>query len=127
MSYINVGHDGTPVKDSRGPGPAAVDASRRASISAGLDGSTCPSASARPVLFVLVGEALVLRSRPHLAWAVVFLAINAVYIPAVEEPQLARRFGEDYRRYRRHVGRLLPGLSPWSPSAPALDEPGDRA
>ena len=67
------------------------------------------------VLFVLFGEALVLRSRAHLLWALLFFVANAVYIPNVEEPQLARRFGEQYREYRRHVPRLIPRLHPWTP------------
>jgi protein-S-isoprenylcysteine O-methyltransferase Ste14 len=66
------------------------------------------------VLFVLFGEALILRSPPHLQWAVLFLLINAVYIPLIEEPQLAARFGDAYRDYRRHVGRLIPRIRPWT-------------
>lgn len=65
------------------------------------------------VVLVLFGEALVLRSRPHLEWALIFLAINAVYIPLFEEPLLAQRFGESYRNYCRHVPRLLPRWRPW--------------
>jgi protein-S-isoprenylcysteine O-methyltransferase Ste14 len=68
------------------------------------------------VLFVLVGEALVLRSWPHGRWALLFLLINLVFIPLFEEPQLERRFGASYGEYRRHVGRLLPRLRPWRPT-----------
>jgi protein-S-isoprenylcysteine O-methyltransferase Ste14 len=67
------------------------------------------------VLLVLLGEALVLRSRSHFLWAGTFFAINAVYIPLLEEPDLEGRFGESYREYRRHVPRLLPRLRPWNP------------
>jgi protein-S-isoprenylcysteine O-methyltransferase Ste14 len=67
------------------------------------------------VLLVLLGEALVLRSRTHFLWACTFFAINAVYIPLLEEPDLAQRFGESYREYSRHVPRLLPRLRPWKP------------
>lgn len=67
------------------------------------------------VLLVLLGEALVLRSRSHFLWAFTFFAINAVYIPLLEEPDLEDRFGESYREYRRHVPRLLPRLGPWDP------------
>ena len=65
------------------------------------------------VIFVLFGEALVLRSVPHARWAALFLAVNLVYIPLFEEPRLESRFGEDYREYRRHVRRFLPRLRPW--------------
>lgn len=67
------------------------------------------------VCLVLFGEALVLLSLPHLGWALIFAAINAVYIPLLEEPLLARRFGASYREYCRHVPRLLPRLRPWQP------------
>lgn len=67
------------------------------------------------VLLVLIGEGLILRSRAHLLWACSFFAINAVYIPLLEEPLLERRFGERYRHYCRHVPRLIPRLCPWAP------------
>ena len=71
------------------------------------------------VLFIVFGEALGLRSWPHVRWAMFFLVLNAVYIPLLEEPLLERRFGEAYREYRRHVRRFLPATRPWPP--------GDRA
>ena len=71
------------------------------------------------VVFVLFGEALVLRSMPHAAWAAGFLVLNLIYIPLVEEPMLEARFGESYREYRRHVPRFRPRLSPWSPDTRA--------
>jgi protein-S-isoprenylcysteine O-methyltransferase Ste14 len=67
------------------------------------------------VLFVLFGESLLLLSRPHGLWALTFLGINAVYIPLLEEPRLAGRFGDAYREYCRHVPRLVPRLTPWKP------------
>jgi protein-S-isoprenylcysteine O-methyltransferase Ste14 len=71
------------------------------------------------VVLVLCGEAALLISRPLAIWALTFAAMNLVYIPLFEEPQLAARFGESYREYCRHVPRLLPRLSPWSPVPPA--------
>lgn len=65
------------------------------------------------VVFVLVAEAMLLRSTPHALWALVFLAINLVYIPLLEEPLLRLRFGEAYREYCRHVPRIFPRLRPW--------------
>jgi protein-S-isoprenylcysteine O-methyltransferase Ste14 len=67
------------------------------------------------VVLVLFGEALLLLSPPHLTWALIFLGINSVYIPLLEEPGLARRFGHGYREYCRHVPRLVPRLQPWEP------------
>ena len=69
------------------------------------------------VLFVLFGESLVLLSAPHAIWAVCFLVLNVIYIPLVEEPQLARRFGAPYVEYCRHVRRVLPRLRPWTPGS----------
>lgn len=66
------------------------------------------------VIAVLLGEALVLRSLPHLAWALFFAALNLVYIPIVEEPSLERRFGDSYRRYCEHVPRIVPRPTPWT-------------
>ncbi len=69
------------------------------------------------VIFVLFGEAFLLLSLPHLTWATVFLALNLVFIPLLEEPQLRRRFGDSYVEYCRHVRRFIPRWSPWTPSA----------
>ena len=67
------------------------------------------------VAMVVFGEAAILRSWPHVIWALIFTAINFIYIPLVEEPQLAARFGESYREYCRHVPRLFPRATPWAP------------
>ncbi len=66
------------------------------------------------VVLVLFGESLVLLSAAHAVWALCFLALNLVYIPLVEEPQLERRFGEPYLEYRRHVPRVVPRVRPWT-------------
>jgi len=65
------------------------------------------------VVFLILGEALLTHSRPLGEWAAAFALINAVYIPLLEEPMLAHRFGEPYREYCRHVRRFLPRLTPW--------------
>jgi protein-S-isoprenylcysteine O-methyltransferase Ste14 len=66
------------------------------------------------VVFILFAEALLLRSRPHAAWAVTFLVMNMIWIPLYEEPHLEELFGDDYREYRRHVRRFLPRSSPYA-------------
>jgi len=65
------------------------------------------------VLFLLLGESLLLRSLPLAGWMVLFFLANALYFPLCEEPGLERRFGEDYRRYRANVPRWIPRLRPW--------------
>jgi protein-S-isoprenylcysteine O-methyltransferase Ste14 len=65
------------------------------------------------VLAVILGEAALLGSPALLAWAAGVFAVNAVYLPLVEEPGLRRRFGEEYERYRAAVPRWLPRLRPW--------------
>jgi protein-S-isoprenylcysteine O-methyltransferase Ste14 len=57
---------------------------------------------------VLLGEALLFGSTELLIWLGVFLAINTAYFVLVEEPGLERRFGDEYREYRRTVPRWLP-------------------
>ena len=68
------------------------------------------------VVFVLLGEGLVLLSRPHTLWALTFFLVNCVYIPLSEEPMLKARFGQAYDDYCRHVPRLIPRLRPWDPA-----------
>jgi protein-S-isoprenylcysteine O-methyltransferase Ste14 len=67
------------------------------------------------VFAVLLGEALLFGSLPLLYWFAGFVIVNLVYIPLLEEPSLARRFGEDYRLYRANVPRWLPRVRPWVP------------
>jgi protein-S-isoprenylcysteine O-methyltransferase Ste14 len=60
------------------------------------------------VSLVLAGEALLFASTVIAIELAVFVAVNAVYLPLVEEPALVRRFGVDYERYMEAVGRWLP-------------------
>lgn len=69
------------------------------------------------VLFLLIGEACLFQSWLYAAVAAAFLTFSLVFVPLLEEPQLEARFGDDYRRYRRHVWRFLPRLRPWNPEA----------
>jgi protein-S-isoprenylcysteine O-methyltransferase Ste14 len=60
------------------------------------------------VACVLAGEAALLGSLPLLLWLAVFAAVNAVYMPLVEEPGLRRRFGGEYEAYCASVPRWVP-------------------
>jgi protein-S-isoprenylcysteine O-methyltransferase Ste14 len=67
------------------------------------------------VAAILVGEAAVLGSPWLLLWFAVFVAINAVYFPLIEEPGLERRFGDEYIAYKRDVPRWIPRARPSRP------------
>ena len=67
------------------------------------------------VLAVLLGEAAIFASVPLLLWFAGVFAVNALYLPLVEEPGLRKRFGADYDAYRANVPRWLPRISPWEP------------
>ncbi|MFI5186617.1 MAG: methyltransferase family protein [Chitinophagales bacterium] len=65
------------------------------------------------VLTVLLGEALSLWSKTILTWAGEFFIINIIYFMIYEEPDLERRFGEEYREYKKHVSMWLPRRTPY--------------
>ena len=67
------------------------------------------------VLAVLAGEAALFGSAPLLIWCAAFFAVNHVFFRLQEEPGLERRFGDEYRVYRRNVPRWLPRCAPWAP------------
>jgi protein-S-isoprenylcysteine O-methyltransferase Ste14 len=60
------------------------------------------------VAAILAGEALFFRSWGIAIELGVFVVVNAVYFPVVEEPGLRRRFGAEYEEYRARVPRWLP-------------------
>jgi protein-S-isoprenylcysteine O-methyltransferase Ste14 len=67
------------------------------------------------VMAILFGQALLLNSLCHLAWATFFSLGNMLYISRSEEPGLERRFADDYRRYKQQVPRWLPRFYRWRP------------
>ncbi|HEX6420271.1 MAG TPA: isoprenylcysteine carboxylmethyltransferase family protein [Acidimicrobiales bacterium] len=65
------------------------------------------------VVGAIAGQALLL-GRPGLAaYGAGAAAVMAAFARWHEEPALARRFGEDYERYRRAVPAWRPRLRPW--------------
>lgn len=67
------------------------------------------------VVTVLIGEGLLFGSVWILAWAALFVACNQVFFLLSEEPGLERRFGEEYRAFKRNVPRWVPRRRPWTP------------
>ena len=66
------------------------------------------------VVAFLAGEAALFGSLPLLIWAAAFFTINHVGFLVYEEPGLEKRFGEEYRAYKRGVPRWLPRRAPWT-------------
>jgi len=78
------------------------------------------------VLFVLLGEAVLLGSLAQLLWFGCFFGVNAVYLPLSEEPGLQRRFGADYARYKAAVPRWVPRRTPWHAAGHAAGHAPER-
>jgi protein-S-isoprenylcysteine O-methyltransferase Ste14 len=62
------------------------------------------------VSLILLGEALLVRSRDLVFYWVVFFTLANVFILVYEEPHLRSRFGAEYDDYARRVGRWIPRL-----------------
>jgi len=64
----------------------------------------------------LAGEALLFSSSRIVIELSVAGALMDTFVRFYEEPKLTRTFGEEYRRYQRHVGRWFPRITPWTGS-----------
>jgi protein-S-isoprenylcysteine O-methyltransferase Ste14 len=72
------------------------------------------------VATTIIGQALLLGQPVLLAYAALFMAAVWAFVRFYEEPTLARRFGEEYREYRRAVPAWLPRRRPFE------NAPGQR-
>lgn len=61
------------------------------------------------VLLIVAGWAVLARSGRVVEYGLMVAVVVHVFVVAVEEPLLRRRFGASYEAYRRAVGRWLPG------------------
>jgi len=65
------------------------------------------------VFCILLGEALFFGSYSIFLWFLIFVSINLIYIPLLEERELKNRFGDEYTDYKKNVPRWIPRFSPW--------------
>jgi protein-S-isoprenylcysteine O-methyltransferase Ste14 len=65
------------------------------------------------VLFILIGETLFLHSTSILTWTCIFFFVHIFYFAFKEEPDLYKRFGEEYKTYKENVPRWIPRLRPY--------------
>ncbi|MFC7624303.1 methyltransferase family protein [Microlunatus sp. GCM10028923] len=62
------------------------------------------------------GQALLFWSFPVLVYLAIAIMVVVCWVRIFEEPQLRRRFGDDYVRYCGNVPGWLPRLRPWRPA-----------
>jgi protein-S-isoprenylcysteine O-methyltransferase Ste14 len=60
------------------------------------------------VLALIVGQAFLLGREILLIWAAGAALLFQLFVVLHEEPELRKRFGDQYDAYRAHVGRWLP-------------------
>jgi len=66
------------------------------------------------VFFILLGETFFFHSFSILNLAILFFIFNTVFFILIEEPDLYKRFGNDYLEYKKHVPRWIPRLHPYT-------------
>lgn len=64
------------------------------------------------VMTVLIGESIAILSLNIFLWAIIFFIINNIYFIVYEEPNLEKRFGDEYRKYKKNVPRWIPKRKP---------------
>ena len=69
------------------------------------------------VILVVIGQSLALSSWAIFSFAVIAFVLNTAYLIFSEEPGLEKRFGEEYREYKRNVPRWIPRSKPWRPGS----------
>ena len=71
------------------------------------------------VLTVLVGEALLFRSKSMLiCLACAWLAMH-LFVRFYEEPRLTQTYADQYQLYKHNVPRWIPRPRPWSQNSPS--------
>ena len=62
------------------------------------------------VLITLFGESITILSLKIFYWAIIFFIINNLFFLIYEEPKLEKRFGKQYREYKKKVPRWIPKI-----------------
>jgi len=73
----------------------------------------CRNPMISAVFFMQLGETLFLNSRGIAILAAAFLLVNTIYFILKEEPDLYKRFGNEYLEYKKQVPRWIPNLKPY--------------
>ena len=62
------------------------------------------------VFFLLLFESIFFSAMPIFYWFLVFFIGNIFYFKKIEEKDLIKRFGKDYKHYRNEVSMLIPSF-----------------
>ena len=65
------------------------------------------------VNFLLIGIAFTLQDENIWMWQLFFFGLNTVHFIFKEEPDLEKRFGEEYVTYKKNVSRWVPRIKGW--------------
>ena len=66
------------------------------------------------VILILFAESIFFSSPAIMIWTIIFFLTNHIYFVIKEEPELLKRFGEEYQEYKQNVPRWLPKLRGWN-------------
>jgi protein-S-isoprenylcysteine O-methyltransferase Ste14 len=69
------------------------------------------------VLLTLIGVAILSGAILIFVWSIGFWVMNHIWFIHWEEPDLERRFGDEYHRYKENVPRWIPRRTAWSLNA----------
>ena len=68
------------------------------------------------VLITLLGESVTILSAQVFKWTIIFFIINNIWFLLYEEPNLEKKFGDEYREYKKNVSRWIPKLGSGKPA-----------
>ena len=66
------------------------------------------------VFFLLLFESILFSSMPIFYWFLIFFIGNIFYFKNIEEKDLIKRFGEDYKNYRDKVSMFIPSFTSYN-------------
>jgi hypothetical protein len=84
-------------------------------------GTLAPWSPIMGVLIVLAGESVVFLSLNIFIWTIIFFILNNIFFLIYEEPDLKKRFGDEYREYKRNVPRWIPRIKPFRPGEESIN------
>ncbi|MHA1984074.1 MAG: methyltransferase family protein [Candidatus Hodarchaeales archaeon] len=64
-------------------------------------------------LLIILGETILLSSVILFLWLLFLFVVVHLYFVFLEEPELFKRFGDNYTVYKKNVPRWIPRLKPW--------------